>query len=243
MLWRVACLCTTFSTLVHAHGVLNWPRPRSNVWNASKCAGCNHYINTSDDFLPAGRFATHLAHLQLGKVQPDFDSCGEQNWLDCYAGQHGTNNMTQALPARAFMRDRPCGGPENDDPGPEPPVVTLIAGQRLDVEWLITIGIAHSFDFPGGVRLALSFGPDDSFDDNVLAGALPGSPEMLSSGPADILANRSGGDLTFKYPVHHSVMLPSKKTCDLCVLQFMWFSPNSHGLYLSCADVIIKEKA
>jgi hypothetical protein len=67
-----------------------------------------------------------------------------------------------------------------------------------------------------GVRIALHYGPGDSFADNILRGGLPGETPVggvLAAGPSDVADNQR---------VSYTVTLPAGKTCNFCTLQWVW---------------------
>jgi len=155
------------------------------------------------------------------------DSCGVTSWLRCFSGQAGIKAFTAAEAAAAI--DTGCGGTENLDPGRGAAGVTLTAGQHLDVEWLITIGAGHSLTAPGVSISLADTGAGESFDDFVLADGVPaGPPSVLKVGPTDPHVK-----------VQHSITLPADKTCSACTLRWLWYSPDSNGVYITCADVKI----
>lgn len=121
-----------------------------------------------------------------------------------------------------------CGGASNDDPGAGKPKVTYKPGQRVPLKWSVTI--AHASDRKNtGVRIALKYSNGDSFEDNILGGAVNGDPEATA-----IDAGESDSE-------SHFVTLPKGKTCERCTLQWLWAAENDGGFYLGCADIRISE--
>eukprot|EP00966_Prymnesium_polylepis_P189557 4392480-Prymnesium_polylepis.2 len=126
---------------------------------------------------------------------------------------------------------------QNLDPGALAPVVSYEEGTDAEVTWAIAIKHPAAYT-ESGVRIALSYN-GESFDRNVLAGgvgqAIAFTP--LSAGPSE-----PGGDAG-----RAVVSLPAGKTCDACVLQFVWAAaPGTDGpqggYYISCADVTIRAR-
>ena len=56
------------------------------------------------------------------------------------------------------------------------------------------------------------------------------NPNVLRAGPPDALAGAT---------VSTAITLPNNKTCDYCVLQWVWAARNDNGFYVSCADIAI----
>jgi len=95
---------------------------------------------------------------------------------------------------------------------------TYQAGSQIKVTWDTTIPHAS----PPGVRIAIRYQPTDSFDDNILAQGLDVGAKGCHSTTVTLLAN---------------------KTCDDCVLQWMWESSADGGYYLGCSDIKIQTAA
>ena len=134
-----------------------------------------------------------------------------------------------------FYANQGCGGSANQDPGVELPERAYSPGETIEVKWKLTI--PHPIDaLTSGIRIALHFSPDDSFEQNILAGGVVGDPayDVLPAGP------------TTETPVDtiplqvQKVTLPMK-TCDYCVLQWVWGAENDGGTYIGCADISIKD--
>ena len=85
---------------------------------------------------------------------------------------------------------------------------------------------------PPQVRVAVHYGPADSFASNILAGGLEGDPpyQPVSAGPAAAATNSIQTT---------SVILPLGKTCDYCTLQWVWAARQDGGFYVGCADISI----
>ena len=130
--------------------------------------------------------------------------------------------------------DRGCGGATNRDPGVEIPQVVYKPGETITVQWKLTI--PHPADvLTSGIRIAIYYGPTDGFAQNILAGGVVGDPPYtpLSAGPQQELPVDS-------IPLQeHQVTLPMK-TCDYCVLQWVWGAEADGGAYIGCADIAIK---
>jgi len=136
------------------------------------------------------------------------------------------------------LANRGCG--EADKGGlntVQQPIQVYQRGAAIQVQWEHTI--PHPADNRDtGVRIALHYGPGDSFECNILAGGLEGDPgfggtpnrKLLSAGPPDVTPNQRVGTL---------VTLPNNKTCDYCVLQWVWAARSDNGFYMSCADIAI----
>ena len=62
-----------------------------------------------------------------------------------------------------------CGGADNADPGVEIPTVAFRPGDTITVQWKLTI--PHPADvLQNGIRIAVHYGPGDSFAENVRLG-------------------------------------------------------------------------
>jgi hypothetical protein len=109
------------------------------------------------------------------------------------------------------------------------------------VQWKLTI--PHDADVQdSGVRLALYYDSGDSFQCNIMAGGLEGDsgfdvtvdgvtgPRVLSAGPPGATPNQL---------VSTIITLPANKTCDYCVLQWVWAARSDGGFYVDCADIAI----
>jgi len=121
------------------------------------------------------------------------------------------------------------------------PLQTFKKSATILVEWALTV--PHPADvLDTGVRIALHFSPQDSFERNILAGGLEGDPNFgdrdgdgridgaISAGPIDAVQ----GD-----KVSLIVDLPNNKTCNYCTLQFVWAARSDGGYYVSCSDISI----
>jgi len=137
--------------------------------------------------------------------------------------------------------DGSCGGVGNNDPGaqgwpitgqmPRPDFVA-IAGASIEVKWALTI--PHRADIrTRGVRVALHYANTDSFDCNVLVDNVGAGPDRPD---AEVMDNNGAPD---PWEMGVVVDIPPDKTCDYCVLQFMWAAENDDGFYISCADLAI----
>lgn len=91
------------------------------------------------------------------------------------------------------------------------------------MQWKLTI--PHNSDrTDSGVRIAIHYGDGDSYAQNILA-------DGVDTGGAqnDILTR--------------SITLPAGKTCENCVLQWMWAARADGGYYLGCSDIRISNDA
>jgi len=134
----------------------------------------------------------------------------------------GTGNKLQPFPQAAAYADGGCGGINNGDPGVQVPTVAYQSGQEVTVTWDLTL--PHPADnLDSGVRIAVHYGPGDSFDQNILTGGVVGSgqPGTVSAGLTTV-----------------DVQLPAK-TCDYCTIQWIWAANQDGGSYIGCADVAI----
>lgn len=125
-----------------------------------------------------------------------------------------------------------CGGIPNADPGVQLPKLAFTPGARVQVDWQLTI--PHPADVEDtGVRIAIHYGPGDSFEQNILVGRVEGDPGNLlpqTAGPVDAVANQIQSI---------TVDLPLLKTCNYCTLQWIWAARQDGGSYISCADIAI----
>ena len=144
-----------------------------------------------------------------------------------------------------YVSNQGCGGTANGgqtviSPQLNPSTNVFIAGTQIEVKWKLTI--PHNADNRDtGIRIALHYEENDSFDCNILGGGLDGdpgfhpvqdgaqNPRALSAGPDDAIADQEVSTL---------VTLPDK-TCDYCVLQWTWAARSDGGFYISCADIAI----
>ena len=91
----------------------------------------------------------------------------------------------QPFSAARTLANSGCGGTANSDPGVRIPTRAYQPGQPLLVQWKLTI--PHPIDVvDSGVRIALHYGPGDSFNRNILAGGVVGDPQFIPvpAGPA-----------------------------------------------------------
>ena len=87
-----------------------------------------------------------------------------------------------------------------------------------------------------GIRIALHFSPDDSFEQNILAGGVVGDPpyDVLAAGPITVIPVDT-------IPLQVQKVTLPMKTCDYCVLQWVWGAEKDGGTYIGCADISIKD--
>ena len=131
------------------------------------------------------------------------------------------------------VADVGCGGTANSDPGVQRPTVAFTPGSTIEVDWQLTIPHPADVGTPSGVRIAIHYGPTDSFADNVLAGGLVGE-EPFPGGPLPA----GTGQETSMEVVSTNVQLPLKP-CDYCTLQWVWAAQNDGGFYIGCSDISI----
>ena len=125
------------------------------------------------------------------------------------------------------------------------PLQVYEPGQNLDIEWNLVV--PHADDtLLTGIRVAIHYGDRDSFNDNVLLGCLSGDSGCDEQNSRGIYQNRVPADAGGQGALRQSrqTSLPLGKTCDYCVLQFVW--PVKAGavdaFYMSCADISIRTK-
>jgi len=96
---------------------------------------------------------------------------------------------------------------------PGSPVATYVAGTNITVTWLTTI--LHTS--APGVSIAVQYSATDGFNNNILASGV------------------NIGNVGFN---SLNVVLPSK-TCNPCVIQWIWASASDGGFYMGCSDIVI----
>lgn len=82
----------------------------------------------------------------------------------------------------------------------------------------------------------MHFSPDDSFEQNILAGGVVGDApyDVLAAGPTTVIPVDT-------IPLQVQKVTLPMKTCDYCVLQWVWGAENDGGTYIGCADISIKD--
>jgi LPXTG-motif cell wall-anchored protein len=139
------------------------------------------------------------------------------------SGMQGTGSkITPFADAREYG-DNGCGGSRNGDPGVQTPTLVYQPGDQVTVTWDLTI--PHNDDnLDSGIRIAIHYGPGDSFAQNILIGGVVGSgnPNTVSA-----------GDLSA------TVTLPNKE-CEYCTLQWIWSANGDGGSYIGCTDISIQ---
>ena len=146
------------------------------------------------------------------------------------AGMRGDGAKLTPFFQAKDLADGGCGGVANGDPGVGRPRQAFRPGSQIKVEWDLTI--PHPADNENtGVRIAIHYGPDESFDKNILAGGVAGSGVPGFSAEQIQGEKRQSATLT----------LPVGKTCDYCTLQWVWAASSDGGLYIGCADIAITE--
>ena len=118
------------------------------------------------------------------------------------------------------------------------PLQVYEPGQPLDIEWNVIV--PHPDDtLETGVRVAIHYGDRDSFNDNVVLGCMNGDDGCNDQDSRGNYRNRVPAESQSR-----SINLPLGKTCDYCVLQFVW--PVKAGavdaFYMSCADISIRNR-
>jgi len=139
------------------------------------------------------------------------------------SGMQGTGTKLPPFADAALLANGGCGGSANGDPGVQTPTVAFTPGAAVTVSWTLTI--PHSADnIDSGIRVAVHYGPGDSFAQNILAGGVVGSgaPGTVSAGLETV-----------------QEALPAGKTCQYCTLQWIWSARQDGGSYIGCADIAI----
>jgi len=104
-------------------------------------------------------------------------------------------------------------GVGGDTPGPIS--ATYQAGTQIKVTWDTTIYHLS----PPGVRIAIKYNSSDMFNNSVVV---------------------TGDDVGVQGCHTVTVSLAAGKTCDDCVLQWMWESTADGGYYIGCSDIKIQ---
>jgi len=156
------------------------------------------------------------------------------------SNQVGTGVKLQPFGDARNVANRGCGSTANNDPGVQLPQVAYRPGEIMRVEWQLTI--PHPADvMDTGIRVAIHYGPGDSFDRNILIGGLLGDPDFddntgdgvidraITAGPTDAVANS----------VHSTIVSLPDKTCNYCTVQWTWAARADGGFYMGCADIAI----
>ena len=146
-------------------------------------------------------------------------------WPDCPLGAAlgGASNAYETA-------NRGCGGILNGDPGVTVPTVAYMSGSSLDVTWAL-VQPSQIDRISDGVRVAVHYSNTDSFECNALVSFAPAGPDR----PDDETTTTPPLEMTV------SIDLPPEKTCDYCVVQFMWVARSRDAYYISCADIAITE--
>mmetsp|Transcript_60601 Transcript_60601/g.100628 ORF Transcript_60601/g.100628 Transcript_60601/m.100628 type:complete len:348 (+) Transcript_60601:116-1159(+) len=138
------------------------------------------------------------------------------------AGMKNTGAKLTPFASARSISSAGCGGTANGDPGVEVPTVAFSPQDLLDVAWELTI--PHPADnLNDGVRVAVHYGPGDSFEENVLVGGVAGSGE-----PGTVSA--AAGTVR--------VTLPNKLS-NFATIQWIWSASQDGGSYIGCTDVAI----
>ncbi|KAL1508369.1 hypothetical protein AB1Y20_004479 [Prymnesium parvum] len=139
------------------------------------------------------------------------------------------------------LANRGCGGKTNEDPGVQVPTVAYQPGKPVRIEWKLTI--PHPADnLDTGIRVAIHYGPNDSFDKNILIGGLEGDPNFVDrtgDGVIDNAIPAAGNGAVANDLVATLVTLPAGKTCNYCTIQWIWAARADDGFYMQCADIAI----
>lgn len=176
---------------------------------------------------PTGRKMLSRARLALVVHAACLTLVGSHGILTIPPGRPQTLNpagvkLTPFSEAR-YAANRGCGGAEGAGLGNvRVPTQAFTLGRPVQIQWSLTI--PHNVDNSDtGVRIAIHYDDEDSFECNILAGGLEGDPgfdptlqgaqnKKVSAGPPDAVANQL---------VSTIVRLPNK-TCDYCVIQWVW---------------------
>jgi len=140
------------------------------------------------------------------------------------------------------VADSGCGGQSNGDPGisrqlMEAANVAYKPGVLVTVGWDLTI--PHPDDNENtGVRIAIHYSPEDSFENNVLYGCLEGD-EGCDVGNTDNNQRIKSAQPLTGTAQRIAVALPEGKTCTYCTIQFLWAARQDGGFYLGCTDISI----
>jgi len=133
-----------------------------------------------------------------------------------------------------------CGGLQNTNPAATPPETNVISqdpvivyrpGARVEVGWRVTA--VHPAPSDTGVRFAIHYAENDSFEDNVLLGGIGGG--NYERVPAHEEDSTPGSAF------RATVILPEGKTCLYCTLQWTWASASSDAFYMGCLDLSITD--
>ena len=168
-----------------------------------------------------GAFAYLVALLQLAPAQPH--AVMKTPTPRPASGMQNTGTKLQPFNAAQSYADGGCGGSTNGDPGVQQPTIAFQSGAQVTVTWELTI--PHPADnLDSGIRIAVHYGPGDSFAQNILAGGVinSGQPNTVS---ADLLTT--------------TVQLPAGKVSDYATIQWVWSANQDGGSYIGCADVAI----
>jgi len=156
------------------------------------------------------------------------------------AGPTGDGNKLTPFTSARDVANRGCGGTDNGDLGVQIPKVFYAPGSTLVLEWRLTI--PHPADrLDTGMRVALHYGPDDSFDCNVLLGGLGGDSGFQNTKDIQRNAIAVNAPNAAAGSIHRTIVqLPVNKTCNYCTLQWSWAARSDNGYYVSCADIAIR---
>lgn len=168
-----------------------------------------------------GAFAYLVTLLQLAPAQPH--AVMKTPTPRPASGMQNTGTKLQPFNAAQSYADGGCGGSTNGDPGVQQPTIAFQSGAQVTVTWELTI--PHPADnLDSGIRIAVHYGPGDSFAQNILAGGVinSGQPNTVS---ADLLTT--------------TVQLPAGKVSDYATIQWVWSANQDGGSYIGCADVAI----
>jgi len=137
--------------------------------------------------------------------------------------------------------NRGCGGTNNLDPGVQRPKAVYRPGEVVRVEWQLTI--PHPLDnIDTGFRVAIHYGPGDSFEQNILLGGVDGDPNFDDRTGDGIIdrAQPAGGPNSLSNEIQATIVtLPAGKTCNYCTLQWIWAARQDGGFYMGCADIAV----
>ena len=160
----------------------------------------------------------------------------------------GTDGGGQGNKLQPFgdARNSNCGGANNGDPPPfnaalRQPTEAFTPGSSINVQWELTI--PHDADnLDIGVRVAVHYSCDDSFNDNILVGCLDGDPGCDDQTNAGVYLNRkaAAADGSPAGTIGGVIVdLPPGKTSNYAVIQWVWQARSDGGYYVQCADIAI----
>ena len=161
---------------------------------------------------------------------------------DGTAGPNGRGYRLTPFSDARQKANHGCGGAANGGLTVQRPTQVYQQGLGMPIRW--RVAVPHNADVRDtGLRVAIHYAVDDSFECNVLLGGAEGEDGFQSREEIRLNA-ASAGAVARPNPLLGNefstmVTLPAGKTCDYCVLQWMWAARDDNGFYLSCADIAI----